>query len=155
MSENNEYLTGRILALDVGLRRIGLALSDELRLTAQGLETLQRTNIREDLTRLARLVKHKGVSLILVGNPVRMNGSEGGQSARMRQFAAKLEARTGCPVRLWDERLTTVEAERVLRDSGISREKRSRAVDRLAAVILLESFLEALATTDRTGGSAA
>jgi putative Holliday junction resolvase len=134
---------GRILALDLGRRRIGLALSDELHLTAQGLETLERTNLRQDLDRLAGVARERGVALFLMGNPMHLDGSEGRQSAWVREFAGKLEARTGLPVRLWDERLTTVEAGRVLRSSGISLNKRKRAVDRVAAVILLESFLDA------------
>ncbi len=134
---------GRILALDLGRRRIGLALSDELHLTAQGLETLERTNLRRDLDRLAGVARERGVALFLMGNPMHLDGSEGRQSAWVREFAGKLEARTGLPVRLWDERLTTVEAGRVLRSSGISLNKRKRAVDRVAAVILLESFLDA------------
>ena len=135
---------GRILALDLGKRRIGLALSDELRLTAQGLPTLERTNIREDLAKLLKVTAERGVTLILIGNPMHMSGAEGAQSAWVRQFAEKLGTRSGLSVQLWDERLTTVEAERVLRESGIGREKRRRAVDRLAAVILLESYLEFL-----------
>jgi putative Holliday junction resolvase len=144
---------GRILALDLGKRRIGLALSDELRITAQGLQTLERTNMREDLARLARLVDERGVSLILIGNPLHMDGSESAQSNWVRQFADKLRACTGRPVELWDERLTTVEAERMLRETGMSREKRGRAVDRVAAVILLESYLGSLAARDRNEAS--
>jgi putative holliday junction resolvase len=135
----------RILALDVGKRRIGVAISDELGLTAQGLETLQRKNNREDYAALARVAAEKQVSLILVGNPVNMSGREGRQAEWVRQFAEALSARTGLPVKMWDERLTTVEAERVLRQSGISIQKRARAVDRLAAVLLLQSYLDALA----------
>jgi len=134
---------GRILALDLGERRIGLALSDELRLTAQGLPTLVRKNIRTDLSALAELAAERNVELFLIGNPIRMSGAEGAQSAWVRQFAKKLESRTGLAVQLWDERLTTLAAERVLRESGIGREKRNRAVDRLSAVILLQSYLEA------------
>ena len=134
---------GRILALDLGERRIGLALSDELRLTAQGLPTLVRKNIRTDLSALAELAAERNVKLFLIGNPIRMSGAEGAQSAWVRQFAKKLESRTGLAVQLWDERLTTLAAERVLRESGIGREKRNRAVDRLSAVILLQSYLEA------------
>ena len=145
---------GRILALDLGRRRIGLAISDELLLTAQGLPTLERTNIREDLARLTQLATERGVTSILIGNPVRMNGSEGAGSAWAREFAEKLEKHTGFQVRLWDERLTTVEAERVLRDSGISREKRARAVDRLAAVILLQSYLESTSAAEGSGDQA-
>jgi putative Holliday junction resolvase len=142
---------GRILALDLGKRRIGLALSDELGLTAQGLGTLERTNMREDLAELTRLAAERGVALILMGNPIHMSGSEGRQSAWVREFAERLGAHSGLTVRLWDERLTTVEAERVLRESGISREKRRRAVDRLAAVILLESYLASLPARGETG----
>jgi putative holliday junction resolvase len=133
---------GRVLALDLGKRRIGLALSDELGITAQGLETLERSNIREDLARLAQLAKDKNVTLILMGNPLHMSGREGRQTEYTRDFAARLHAATGLPVEFRDERLTTVEAERVLRQSGISIQKRAKAVDRLAAVILLESYLD-------------
>jgi putative Holliday junction resolvase len=133
---------GRVLALDLGKRRIGLALSDELGVTAQGLETLERTNIRTDLARLSELVSQRKVTTILIGNPLHMSGHEGRQAAHAREFGARLQAATGLPVEFWDERLTTVEAQRVLRQSGISIEKRAKAVDRLAAVILLESYLD-------------
>src|SRR6202163_3772299 len=131
---------GRILALDLGKRRIGLAISDELGITAQGLETLQRIRVREDVAKLAQLVRERNVSLILMGNPVNMSGREGRQSDYARDFGERLRAATGVDVKLWDERLTTVEAQRVLRQSGISLQKRTQAVDRLAAVILLESY---------------
>ena len=136
---------GRVLALDVGRRRIGLALSDELGLTAQGLPTLARTNKREDLAALARLAAEKGVTLILVGHPLHMSGEEGRQAEWVREFAEGLARHTGLPFELRDERLTTVEAERVLRASGVSIEKRARAVDRLAAVLLLQGYLDARA----------
>jgi putative Holliday junction resolvase len=133
---------GRVLALDLGKRRIGLALSDELGITAQGLETLERSNIREDLAKLAQLALDKNVTLFLMGNPLHMSGREGRQTEYTREFAERLHAATGLPVEFRDERLTTVEAERVLRQSGISIQKRAKAVDRLAAVILLESYLD-------------
>jgi putative Holliday junction resolvase len=136
--------TTRIIALDVGKRRIGVAVSDELGYTAQGLDTIQRTNNREDFAALARLAAEKNAGLFLVGDPLHMSGREGRQAEWVRGFAATLSERTGLPVKLWDERLTTVAAERVLRESGISLEKRKRAVDRLAAVILLQSYLDAL-----------
>jgi len=135
---------GRILALDLGKKRIGLALSDPLGLTAQGLPTLQRTNIRTDLAALDRLAQEHDVRLILLGLPLHMSGDESAQSRYTRDFAARLTERTGREVRFWDERMTSVEAGRVLRDSGISIAKRARAVDQLAAQILLESFLDAL-----------
>jgi len=136
--------TGRILALDLGKRRIGLALSDELGITAQGLETLQRTRLREDFAALTQLIRDRNVSLVLVGNPVNMSGEEGRQSAHAREFAERLQASVTVDVKFWDERLTTVEAQRVLRESGVSLQKRIRAIDRLSAVILLESYLGSL-----------
>lgn len=142
-------MTGRILALDVGRRRIGLALSDPLGITAQGLDTLQRTNLRTDLDALAALAAEKEVRRFLVGHPLHMSGREGRQAEYVREFAGRLEERTGIPVEFRDERLTTVEAQRVLRESGVSLEKRKRAVDKLAAVILLEGYLDSL--TDAAG----
>ncbi len=139
-------MRSRILALDLGKRRIGLAISDELGLTAQGLQTLERRNMRTDLALLDRLIKERSVSSILMGNPLQMrSGEEGRQASWVRDFGAALEKRTGRPVQYWDERLTTVEASRVLRESGISIEKRARAVDQLSAVILLQSYLDYLA----------
>ena len=137
---------GRVLALDVGKRRIGLALSDPLGITAQGLETLERTRVRDDVTRLAEMVSAREVRLILVGKPLHMSGNEGRQTEYVREFGDRLGAATGIPVEYWDERLTSVEANRVLRSSGIGIEKRARAVDRLAAVILLESYLDSRQT---------
>ncbi len=134
----------RILALDLGKRRIGLALSDPLRITAQGLPNLVRTNKRADLDALGSIVREQGVGLVLMGNPINMGGREGRQSAWVHEFAASIEERLGVPVKLWDERLTSVQAGRVLRESGISIEKRAAAVDRLSAVILLQSYLDSL-----------
>jgi putative Holliday junction resolvase len=134
----------RILALDLGKKRIGLAISDPLRITAQGLSNLVRTNKRTDLAALDSLVKQREVGLILMGNPINMRGTEGRQSGWVREFGGELERWTGLPVKFWDERLTSVEAGRVLRSSGISIEKRAAAVDRLSAVILLQSYLDSL-----------
>jgi putative Holliday junction resolvase len=134
----------RILALDLGKKRIGLAISDPLGITAQGLPNLVRVNKRTDLAALEQLVREREVGLILMGNPINMRGDEGRQSGWVREFAQALEERTGLPVKLWDERLTSVEAGRVLRSSGISIEKRAAAVDRLSAVILLQSYLDSL-----------
>jgi putative Holliday junction resolvase len=131
------------LALDLGKRRIGLAISDPLRITAQGLPNLVRTRIRDDLDALEQLVREREVGLVLLGNPINMKGIEGRQSVWVREFALALEKR-GVAVKLWDERLTSVEAGRVLRSSGISIEKRAAAVDRLSAVILLQSYLDSL-----------
>jgi putative Holliday junction resolvase len=134
----------RVLALDLGKKRIGLAVSDELGITAQGLPTLARKNMRSDLGALARLIQEKSVGKILLGDPLHMSGDVGRQSQWVREFAGVLRERTGLDVQLWDERLTTVAASRVLRESGISIEKRAKAVDRLSAVILLQSYLDSL-----------
>src|SRR5580704_19069267 len=118
----------RILALDLGKKRIGLAISDPLGITAQGLPNLVRTNKRSDLAALEQLAREREVGRILLGNPINMRGAEGRQSGWVREFGAELERWTGLPVTFWDERLTSVEAGRVLRSSGISIEKRAAAV---------------------------
>jgi putative holliday junction resolvase len=133
---------GRILALDLGKKRIGLAVSDPLGITAQGIPTLERTTIRQDMAALGQIIVDRGVTLLLVGNPLHMSGDAGRQAAYVREFAERLTRHTGVPLRYWDERLTTVEAHRVLRSSGIGIEKRARAIDKLSAVILLESYLD-------------
>ena len=134
----------RILALDLGKKRIGLAISDPLGITAQGLPNLVRINKRSDLALLQQMVEERGVGQILLGNPINMRGTEGRQSVWVHEFAEALHRQTGVSVKLWDERLTSVEAGRVLRSSGISIEKRAAAVDRLSAVILLQSYLDSL-----------
>lgn len=137
-------MSGRVLALDLGKRRVGVAISDPLGITAQGLPTLERRTIREDIAALAELARSREVSLFLIGRPLHMSGAESRQAAWVDDFARRLEAASGIPVEFRDERLTTVEAQRVLRSSGIGIEKRAQAVDRLAAVILLQSWLDAL-----------
>ena len=132
----------RILALDLGKKRIGLAISDPLGITAQGLPNLARANKRADLAALEQLIRERQAGLILMGNPINMRGDEGRQSAWVREFAQALEKRTGLPVKFCDELLTSVEANRVLRSSGIGIQKRAAAVDRLSAVILLQSYLD-------------
>jgi len=133
---------GRILALDVGRKRIGLAISDELGITAQGIDTLQRTRIREDLDALKRIAADREVRTLLIGRPLHMSGDESRQSEYTAQFAERLGNHLGIPVVFWDERLTSAEAERMLRSAGASLDQRKKAVDRLAAVLLLESYLE-------------
>jgi putative Holliday junction resolvase len=134
--------SARVLALDVGLRRIGLALSDPLRITAQGLPTLQRTRVREDIAALAAIAAEREVVLFLLGNPLHMSGAGSRQGRSVRELGDRLQQRTGIPVQYWDERLTSVEANRVLQESGISLKKRKAAVDRLSAVLILQSWLE-------------
>lgn len=132
----------RILGLDVGSRRIGVAVSDPLGITAQGVETLERKNKRYDFDHLRRVIRDYDVREIVVGLPLRMSGAEGTQSEKMRAFAEDLRNRFGLPVHLWDERLTSAEANRFLRETDLSIEKRGKAVDRMAAVLILQSWME-------------
>ncbi len=139
--QDDEHQHGRILALDVGKKRIGLAVSDELGVTAQGLETFERTRIREDLSRLRQLAGDLNVKLLLIGKPLHMSGSESRQSEYTREFADRLGEHAGLQVVYSDERLTSLEAERMLKQAGATLEQRKKAVDRLAAVLLLENYL--------------
>lgn len=134
---------GRILGLDVGTKRIGLAVSDPLGVTAQGLETLQRQNKRLDFEQLAKVIRDYDVRQIVVGNPLRMSGESGPQADRMALFAEELRRRFQLPVHLWDERLTSVQANRLLRETELSIQRRAQAVDRMAAVLILQSWMEA------------
>ena len=133
----------RILGLDVGSKTIGVAITDPLGITAQGLETLRRKNKRLDFEQLARLVRSYEVSEIVVGYPLRLSGVEGRQSEQMQLFAEELRKKFGLPVHLWDERLTSREANRILREAELSIKKRREAVDRLAAVLILQSWMQA------------
>jgi len=133
---------GRILAIDYGSRRMGLAVSDPLGITAQGLETLERKNKRADFGRLERTIREYQVREIVLGNPLRMSGQEGTQSQKVAEFAEALREHFQLPVHLWDERLTSAEANRLLREAEVSTKKRAQAVDRMAAVLILQSFLQ-------------
>ncbi len=145
MVQDNSYYgsaAGRLLALDVGSRTIGLAISDPLGITAQGLPTLRRTSKRADLQSLADLIRRHGISEIVVGYPLRMSGEAGSQAQKVEALAEELRRRFHLPVHLWDERLTTAEAQRVLRETDMSIRRRGQVVDRLAAVLILQAFLQ-------------
>jgi len=133
---------GRILALDVGSRRIGLAVSDPLGITAQGIETLKRKNKRTDFEQLAKIIEERDVREIVVGHPLHMSGDESPQSLRVGEFAEELRRRFDLPVHLWDERLTSTQANRLLRETEMSIRRRAEVVDRLAAVLILQAFLD-------------
>ena len=137
---------GRVLAIDYGLRRMGLAVCDPLGITAQGLETLQRKNKRADFVHLQRVISDYEIQEIVVGWPLKMSGEQGSQAETAAHFAHELRERFKLPVHLWDERLTSAEANRVLRAAELSSRKRARAVDRMAAVLILQSFLQARAS---------
>lgn len=136
-------LKPRVLGLDVGSKTIGIAVSDPLGFTAQGLTTVRRKNKRLDFEQLYRIIAEYQVSEIVVGYPLRLSGNEGIQSEKMRLFAEELRKKFGLPVHLWDERLTSSQANRILRESEISIKKRGEAVDRMAAVLILQSWMEA------------
>ncbi len=152
---NGRDKDGRVLALDVGKKRIGLAVSDELGLTAQGIETLQRTRIRADLDALRRIAAHWNVHTLLVGKPLHMSGDESRQSEYTREFAERLSKSLGLPVVYWDERLTSREAERLLREGGATILESRQAVDRMSAILILESYLGFLQNEElsASGGS--
>ena len=122
---------------------MGLAVSDLLGITAQGIETLQRRNKRSDFAQLARVLRRYDVREIVLGNPLRMSGEKGTQAEKVEEFAEELRKKFDLPVHLWDERLTSAEANRLLREAEVSTEKRARAVDRMAAILILQSFLQA------------
>ena len=135
-------MPSRILGIDFGLKRIGLAVSDELGLTAQGLPTLHRTAIRKDLDYIRELAGQYSLEKVIVGNPIGHRGRDTTMSRRVAEFAERLRQYLSCPVELWDERLTSAEANRVLRSAGLSIEKRREAVDRVSAVLLLQNYLD-------------
>ena len=133
----------RYLGLDVGSRRIGVAVSDELGLTAQPVLTLERrSNRREDLRSLARLCRRFGVAGIVVGNPIHLSGESSPGAAKTQAFAAQLGELTGLPIHFWDERLTTREAHEILYKAGHDRQKHRKVVDQVAAMLILQSFLD-------------
>lgn len=138
-----DQLFPRILGLDVGDRRIGVAVSDPLGLTAQPVLTLVRTNRKQDLKSLQRILRKYAVAEIVVGNPLYMSGDQSPQAAKAQAFAQILRDETALPVHLWDERLTTTEAHRHLHAAGRPGAEHRAVVDQVAAVLILQSFLEA------------
>ena len=134
----------RIMALDVGSKRIGVALSDPLKITAQGLQTFQRTTLEEDIKGLWQLIDEHEVTQLVVGLPKNMDGSIGFKAEEVQQFIADLTAERKIEVIWIDERLTTVSAERVLLEADVSRAKRKKVIDKMAAVVILQSYLDRL-----------
>jgi putative Holliday junction resolvase len=134
----------RGMGLDVGSKTIGVAVSDSLGWTAQGLETISRVSLKADLKRLKTLATGYEVDRIVIGLPKNMSGSLGEQAIKVQGMAREVERELGLPVILWDERLSTVAAEKVLLEGDMSRKKRRRVIDKLAAVIILQSYLDSL-----------
>jgi putative Holliday junction resolvase len=139
----------KILGLDVGEKRIGIAISDELGWTAQGLKVLNRTGMEDDLGELKELVATAGVSEVVVGLPKNMDGSLGEGAQRVLSFVEKMEEFLSIPVILWDERWSTAEATRLLIKADLSREKRRKVLDKVAAVLILQGYLDSLSQNEK------
>ena len=140
MADGTEH--GRVLGLDYGSRRIGAAVSDPLGLTAQPLPPIRREGDRKDIAVLARLASEMGVTSVVLGLPLLLNGDEGPAAARARTFGERMHAETSLPVTMWDERLTTAQSERHLIESGVRREDRREIRDSLSAMFILQSALD-------------
>ena len=137
----------RIMGLDYGTKTVGVAISDPLGFTAQGIETIDRkeeNKLRRTLARIEELIKEYEVETIVLGLPKNMNNTLGERAEKTLEFKEMLERRTGLPVVMWDERLTTVEAERTLIESSVRRENRKKVIDKIAAVIILQGYLDLL-----------
>ena len=132
----------RILALDVGTKTIGVAVSDELGIAAHGITTIKRSDLRRDLEALRRIIDEYNPSEILVGVPYNVNGSVGRRGEAILKFAEEIKQTFPVPVKLWDESFTTVEAEKVLIEADLSRRKRKKVIDKMAAVFILEGYLD-------------
>jgi len=138
----------RILGLDFGSKTVGVAVSDPLLLTAQGIEIVRRqsqSKLRQTLARIEEIIKEYEVDRIVLGYPKNMNNTEGERCEKTKEFKEMLERRTGLSVILWDERLTTVSADNYMMESGIRREDRKKYVDEIAAVFILQGYLDYLA----------
>ena len=139
----------RILAIDPGTKRIGIAISDELKVIAQPLEYILAEPFAAFLTRLGSLLREKEVSLILVGMPRNMDGSYGPAALKVQSFIAALKEAVDVPIKTWDERLTSAQANRFLIQGNVRREKRKEKVDKMAAAILLQSYLDSMTDMER------
>ena len=134
----------RIMSLDVGSRTIGIACSDALLMTAQGIETIRRTSLEKDFNRLQELISEYEVHELVVGMPKNMNGTKGERAEKTEEFVAKMKEVIDLPVTYWDERLSTVMAERQLIAADVSRKKRKSVIDKMAAVVILQGYLDRL-----------
>lgn len=134
----------RIMSLDVGSHTIGIACSDALLMTAQGIETIRRTSLEKDFNRLQELIAEYEVHELVVGMPKNMNGTKGERAEKTEEFVEKMKEVIDLPVTYWDERLSTVMAERQLIAADVSRKKRKSVIDKMAAVVILQGYLDRL-----------
>lgn len=142
----------RILGLDFGSKTVGVAVSDGLLLTAQGVETIERKDenkLRKTCARIEELIAEYEITEIVLGLPKNMNNTEGERVEKTKAFGEMLELRTGLPVHYWDERLTTVAAEQILMESGVRRENRKAVIDKVAAGLILQGYLDCLKTKEK------
>lgn len=142
----------RILGLDFGSKTVGVAVSDGLLLTAQGVETIERKDenkLRKTCARIEELIAEYEITEIVLGLPKNMNNTEGERVEKAKAFGEMLERRTGLPVHYWDERLTTVAAEQILMESGVRRENRKAVIDKVAAGLILQGYLDCLKTKEK------
>ncbi|MGE5543836.1 MAG: Holliday junction resolvase RuvX [Bacillota bacterium] len=143
--------TGRILALDVGEKRIGVAISDPLGITAQGISVIERQDRKRDVEALRKLVIEYGVTGLLVGLPRNMNGTLGNKAREVREFGNLMEQELGLPVEYQDERLSTRAVEETLIRADVRRKKRRRVIDKLSAVYILQGYLDRIAGNNKKG----
>ena len=132
----------RVMGLDIGSQTIGVAISDELGVTAQALKTIRRRSKQEDLQELSSLISKFDIGKIVVGLPLNMDGSQGKQAERVLTWAGELHQALQIPVLTWDERLSTVSASKILLEADLSRKKRKKVIDQVAAVIILQGYLD-------------
>ena len=135
-------LDGRIMGLDVGDKTIGVAVSDLMGLTAQGVKTIKRVGKKKDIEALKEIIKERQVNKIVSGLPKNMNGTVGAQGEKVQKFCELLKEETNLPIEFWDERLSTVAAERTLIQGNVRRENRKGVIDMVAAVIILQGYLD-------------
>ncbi|UPA29437.1 Holliday junction resolvase RuvX [Terrisporobacter glycolicus] len=135
-------LDGRIMGLDIGDKTIGVAVSDLMGLTAQGVTTIKRVGKKKDIEEIKKIISEKQVNKIVSGLPKNMNGTVGPQGEKVQKFCELIKQETNLPIEFWDERLSTVAAERSLIEGNVRRENRKKVIDMLAAVIILQGYLD-------------
>jgi putative Holliday junction resolvase len=147
VNQNEQPLPGRVMALDLGEKRIGIALSDPSRSLAKSYAVLKRSSRLADFERIRLIIDEQGVCLVIVGLPTLANGQEGSKAAWARSYAGELADHAEVPVKLWDESYSTIDAEASLRERGVSRKKRKSNIDAVAASFILQSYLNSLRGT--------
>ncbi len=141
---SEEFFMGRVMALDIGDKRIGIALSDPMKIIASPFDTLKRVEIKGDINKIVKIIEENDVETVVCGLPKKLDNTDSLQTVKAREFADTLREKTAAKVVMTDERLTTVSAERVLLEADVSRGKRREVIDKLAAAVILQSYLESV-----------